>query len=325
MSFHSISKGDLMSDNPYAAFGVHNAVLSSDTIEEHKQNMLDADVSVRDGDDEIQLTREPEVHDDAGVVVTDLVEDELGTEDKLEVKITDGEFDEAVDDPDAEESEATDAETDAESDQEFTPLGEIPDELTATSKQISEHAEGFKSMKESAIKAGLPVDVAAAIEAEYEGDGELSEASLKALEDAGYGRAFVQSYIRGQESLAEQYVARVMDFAGGKDKFNVVIGHLQANSPESVEALEDAIQRQDIKAVKSIVNLAMASQVKKFGTKPARSVTAKAPASAAKPSAPKVEGFKNSDEMVKAMGDRRYQTDPAYRNSVRDKVARSNF
>lgn len=301
--------------NPYAEFGVHNAVLTSDTIEEHQQNMLELDVAARDGDDAIEL------HSDAGVTVTDLVDDPLATDDKIEVNVpTDGEFQESVtDDGDEEGSEAGD---DA---GEFEQLGEIPDELTQTSNQITEYADGFQQMKAQAIERGLPAEMAAQVEAEYENDGELSEASLKALEEAGFGRGFVQAYIKGQESLAEAYVGRIMDFAGGKAAFEARIAHMQSNAPEALEALEEAIQRQDIKSVKTLLNLAGASQAKKFGTKPSRSVTARAPASAPRAARPQAEGFASTDAMVKAMSDRRYSTDPAYRAQVQAKVAASNW
>lgn len=308
-----------MSDNPYAQFGVHNAVLTGDSIEDHRQNMLELDVAARDGDDAITLS-DP----NAGVTVTDLVNDELNTDDKVEVNIPDGDFQTnnlELSDDDGDEGEGDGNVTEGE----FQPLGDIPDELTATSNQISEYADGFQQMKAQAVERGLPAEMAAQVEAEYENDGELSEASLKALEEAGFGRGFVQAYIKGQESLADQYVGRIMEFAGGKDAFNRVVSHMQANSPDALEALEDAIQRQDIKAVKTTINLAMASQTKKFGKAPARNVNAKAPASAPRAARPAVEGFKNSDAMVAAMSDRRYATDPAYRASVQAKVAASNW
>lgn len=303
-----------MSDNPYAQFGVHNAVLTGDTIEDHQQNMLELDVAARDGDDAITL------HEDAGVQVTDLVDDELNTDDRIEINVpTDGEFNEQADQNEGDEvADEGDAEA-------FEPLGDIPDELTQTSNQISEYADGFQQMKAQAVERGLSAEMAARVESEYEADGELSEESLKALEEAGYGRGFVQAYIKGQESLAEQYVAKIMDFAGGKEAFNRVLTHMQANSPDALEALEEAIQRQDIKSVKTTINLAMASQAKKFGKAPSRNVNARAPASAPQRSAPAVEGFANTDAMVAAMSDRRYQTDAKYRASVQAKVAASNW
>lgn len=307
-----------MSDsNPYAQFGVHNAVITGDSLEDHQQNMLAQDVAVRDGDDAVELVS------DYGVTVTDLVNDELDTEDRITVNITDGEFQSQVQD-EGDEPQSEEGNDDV-LEGEFTPLGDIPDDLTATSTQITEYADGFQQMKAQAVERGLPAEMAAQVETEYTENGELSEASLKALEEAGFGRGFVKAYIKGQESLAEQYVAKITEFAGGKEAFNRVLAHMQSTSPEALEALEEAIQRQDIKAVKTTINLAMASQTKKFGKAPARNISKAAPASAPKAARAEVQGFPNSDAMVAAMSDRRYATDPAYRAGVQAKVAASNW
>lgn len=305
-----------MSDsNPYAQFGVTNAVISGDNYEEHQQAMLALDVSTRDGDDSIDLVRS----DDAGVTVTDLVDDELNTEDRIEVNIpTEGEY--QADVPEDEAGDQTDV-----LEGEFTPLGDIPDELNQASNQISEYATGFEQMQAQAIERGLPQAAADQVRQEYEENGELSEASLKALEEAGFGRGFVKAYIQGQESLATQYMSHIMDYAGGKESFQRIVAHMQSNTPDSIEVLEDAIQRQDIKAVKQIINLATQSQTKKFGKTPARNLGKNAPASVAQRVAPKAEGFASTAAMVDAMGDPRYGKDPAYRAQVQAKVAASNW
>jgi hypothetical protein len=300
-------------ENPYAAFGVHNAVLTSDNIEDHRQNMLDQDVAVRDGDDAITLDRSNE----SGVVVTDRVADDLDTEGRIEIQIPDG--------PNQIEPQVeADADTQGEDQGEEgfgEQLGEAPDELVQASSQIAEYTDGLASMKAQAIENGLSADAAAKMEAEYERDSKLSDESLKALEAAGFKPAFVKSFLQGQESIATAYVNSVIEYAGGKATFDKLIGHLQTNSPETVEVLEDAIQRQDLKAIKATINLAKSSHKAKFGAPPARNVSRSAPAIAARAeAAPQVEAFKSSAEMVKAMSDRRYATDPAYRAQVQAKV-----
>lgn len=297
----------------YASFGVNSAVLSGDNIEEHRQSMLSADVDVRDGDDRIELVQD----NDSGVVVTDRVNDELNTEDRIEIQIPDGPEDLTNEDQGDAGEEAGDlADGDA-----GELLGEAPEALVTATAQIAEYADGLEQMKAQAIENGLTPEAAAKIEAEYEANSELSAESLAALEAAGFKASFVKSFLQGQESLATQYVNGIVEYAGGKAQWDVLIGHLQSNSPETVEVLEDAIGRQDLKAIKATINLAKASHKAKFGSAPARNVASKAPSVAAKPSQRvQVEGFKSSDEMVKAMSDRRYATDPAYRASVRAKV-----
>ena len=307
----------------YASFGVQSVVLSGNNIEEHRQVMLSHDVSVRDHDDLIEL-RQPQENEDADVTVTDRTVDPYATEDdRTEINIpTEGELP-LTDEGDPEVQPEANADEGAD---DFGPaLGDAPEALVTASQQISEYADGLAEMKAQAIENGLSAEMAAQIEAEYEANSALSEASLKALEDAGFKRGFVKSFLQGQESMANAYVGQIVEYAGGKATFDKLVAHLTTNSPETVEVLEDAIQRQDLKAIKATINLAKASHKAKFGASPARNVAAKAPATPARAAAPKVEGFTSQDAMVEAMSDPRYGRDPAYRQSVIQKVAASNW
>lgn len=283
----------------YAEFGVNGAVMSSNNITEHEQNMMALPTSVRDGDDEILSGEEPVPLDEGGKTIEDNTDgSEEGNEDNAHQEDGDGSDD-------------------------FTPLGEPDAALVESSKEIDEYAEGFQQLRAQAITAGLDAAVAASIETEYETDGKLSENSLKALEAVGYSRGFVRSFIAGQEAVAAKYVSQVQDYAGGKEKFDQVISHLKANSPDAVVALEDAMSRQDLAAVKTLINLGMQSRTKKFGKSPV--VNASRRASAPKVESSSVEGFANQREMVKAMSDKRYQDDASYRKGVEEKVAASRW
>lgn len=285
----------------YAEFGINNAVMSSNNITEHEQNMLALPTSVRDGDDSVVLDEPTE-----------------GNENELELST-----DEKPEGDQGGEQEGSEEATD-ESD-EFTPLGDPDEELQRVSQEIDEYADGFSQMRAQAIKQGLDPSIADAIEAEYETDNKLSESSLKALEAAGYSRGFVKSFLNGQEALATAYVSQIQAYAGGPEKFKAVMAHMNANSPDAAEALSEAISNQDLKAVKTLINLGMASRSKKFGKTPDRSVTHRAPAVAPKSTQKGPEGFESQRDMVKAMSDPRYATDSAYRQSVEARVARSSW
>ncbi|QNJ57273.1 capsid assembly protein [Pseudomonas phage Stalingrad] len=309
----------------YASFGVQSMVLSGENIEEHRQAMLEEDVAVRDGDDQIVLNPESD-----NVTVKDLVEDPYGQEDRTEITIpTEGDLETEVDN-DAQEGSEGEGEGEQEGGEEQPgevgdQLGEPSDELTKASQEIKEYADGFAQMRAQAVSNGLSEEMAAQVEKEYENDGQLSEASLEALKAAGFSPAFVKSFIQGQEAMATAYVNSIVEYAGGKAQWDVLIGHLQSNSPDTVEVLEAAIQRQDLAAIRATINLAKTSHKAKFGKAPARTITKAAPATKQGKEPVKVEGFKSQDEMVKAMSDRRYGTDSAYRNEVRRKVEASNW
>lgn len=295
----------------YASFGVNSAVMSGGSVSEHEQNMLSLDVAARDGDDAIEIVEEDreerDLYDNT---------DPFGQEDdegRVQVRIGDGE------DPMVEDA----SEEVVEGDEEFTPLSDIPEELTTASAQLEEHEQGLQDMIESAISRGLSPEAIERIQNEYETEDGISEKSYEELASVGYTRAFIDSFVRGQEALVDAYVAGVKEYAGGPEKFASMMTHLETTNPEAAESLMAALEHRDLGTVKAIINLAGASRAKTFGVKPSRSVTNRA--IPAKPQAPKAEGFASRAEMVKAMSDPRYRHDSAYRREVEQKVINSPF
>lgn len=297
----------------YASFGVNSAVMSGGSVEEHEQNMLALDVAARDGDDAIELAS------DEAETERDLYDnsDPFGQEDdegRIQVRIGDGSEPTEVD---------TGGEEGLEETEEFTPLGDTPEELVAASEQLGEHEEGFQEMINIAAERGMSVDTIEAIQREYEENEELSDESYAKLAEIGYTKAFIDSYIRGQEALVEQYVNNVIEYAGGRERFDALYNHLETHNPEAAQSLDNALTNRDLATVKAIINLAGESRAKAFGRKPTRSVTSRA--IPAKPQAAKREGFADRSEMIKAMSDPRYRTDANYRRQVEQKVIDSNF
>lgn len=294
----------------YASLGVNSAVLSGGTVSEHEQSMLALDVAARDGDDAINLVEEDATERDPYDISDPFGQED--DEDRIQVRI--GE--------DGEPSEPEVTEEVVEGDEEFTPLSDVPEDLSAASVQLGEYEEGLQSMIDTAAERGLSAEAIVRMQEEYADEG-LSEQSYQELEAVGYSRQFVDSYIRGQEALVDSYVAGVKEYAGGADKFDALLTHLETANPEAAESLMNAIEQRDLGTVKAIINLAGESRAKQFGRKPTRSVTQRA--IPAKAQAPKVEGFENRAEMVKAMSDSRYRTDAKYRAEVERKVWASNF
>lgn len=284
----------------YAEFGVNSAVISSSDPAEHEQNMLALNVRARDGDTSIELTQ-PE---------------EETTEETVEETAEEGTQDAANDT----QEEAPEASLDG-----VEPLGEPSEDLEKASSAIERYAEGFATMRGQAIQNGLTPAMADAIEAEYEADGKLSEGSFQALEKAGFTRNFIESYIQGQEAVAEQFVTKVVEYAGGQEKFQRIISHMETSSPDAVEALMDAIERRDLKAVRSMINLGIQSRSAKLGKAPERTATKKAAATPQVRQAPKAEGYTSTAEMVKDMSSAAYRNDPAFRAKVEQRVAASKF
>lgn len=284
-----------MSQSVYAEFGVSpNAITGSvEDLNEHQRSMLEQDVAVRDGDDAITF------------------------------KQLEAENDEATK---GDDTEGDDDESDTGGDnQEFVELGETPKELTESVTALNENEAAFDDMVSAAVEAGkVTADDITAIKAEYASKGELSEASYAKLAEAGYTKRFIDSFVRGQEALAEQYAAGVVRYAGGAEQFNRILSHLEANDKSTKEALESAIIRKDLATAKAILNLAGRNLGKTRGVAPQRTLTTKGKPAV---SAPKVqtEGFSSKADMVKAMSDPRYLRDAKYTMEVRAKVAASSL
>lgn len=286
----------------YAEFGVTNATFGGiEDLEAHRQSMMGLDVAVRDGDDAISLEAED----------AEAVEDE-----EVEVETTEEDNESETDNEESEQSEG----------EEFEAIGDTPAELTESVSALSENEAAFDDMVSGAVEAGkVSAEDITAIKAEYEAGGKLSEASYAKLKEAGYTQRFVDSFIRGQEALAEQYANQVVRMAGGADKFNAILSHLEANDKSTKEAIESAIMRKDVATAKALLNLSGQAMGKAKGVAPARTVTTQGKPVVTKPTAPVAEGYKSSSEMVKAMRDPRYLKDVAYTESVRTKVGASKF
>ncbi len=293
----------------YASFGVNSAVLTGSTPEEHQENMLALDVAARDGDDAIELNTNSD--DPYGSDVDPFGEPEEG---RMQVRISADGSDE--------ESQSEEVTDDGEP-EEFKPIGETPADINEASQQLEEHEAGFNDMVATAIERGLSQDAVTRIQQEYQNEDSLSDESYRELAEAGYSKAFVDAYIRGQEALVNQYVEKVMDFVGGRERFQQVYGHMKTNNPEGAEALIKAFESRDVATMKTILNLAGQSRDKTFGKKAERSIAKRA--TPAKPVARKAEGFESQAEMIKAMSDPRYRTDSKYRREVEQKVIDSKF
>jgi hypothetical protein len=188
-------------------------------------------------------------------------------------------------------------------------------DAAAEAARTAEAAEAAKV----AAGAGLNYDD---LTAEYGTAGELSADSYAKLEAAGIPKNLVDSYIAGQQAIADSFEASVMDTAGGKSAFDAMSTWAGANLPKAEVAafnrnIDAAVASGDLAAAK----LAIAGL--------------KAAYTEANGEAPKLLGggnsnegtdvFRSMEELKVAMRDPRYSRDPAYRSDVEAKLNRSKI
>lgn len=292
------SRNKKMSDNIYQEFGAsENAIVSSGELSEHEKAMLEMDGAVRDGDDSIETT------------------------------VQDEEYDEPEDEQEFEESDEDDSDED-ETTEEVAIDKDESKNLDNASQELKDGAEGLQNMVEMAVKNGLPQESIQTIMSEYMDNQELSNESMKLLEEHGFTRKFVNNYIAGQNAIVERMAQSLVNFVGGPENWESITGYLQKNDTDTLDSLQEALDNNNIKQVKTILTLTKktidASKSSKFGAKQQRSIT-----KSAKPqiqvNTNTVKGYANQQEMVKAMSDKRYANDAAYRSEVEQRVMRSNF
>lgn len=161
------------------------------------------------------------------------------------------------------------------------------------------------------------VDFLGAIE-EYQNNGELSQKTYEALEKAGYPKEVIQGFVETRKAIDNKYAQDVMNHVGGEKDFRELQTWMKGNlSKAELDAYNEAVNSDNLNAVKLILDGIQAKRVAKQGTRKATLM-----GNVASKSAPK--GFSGRDEMVKAMSDPRYGIDRAYTISVERKMSLSN-
>lgn len=165
-------------------------------------------------------------------------------------------------------------------------------------------------------KAGLDM---AALNAEWQTGGTLSEASMAKLAAAGFDKATVDSYIAGQQALASNFESAVKaETPGGAEKYGEMVAWAKANlSQPEIDAYNTAVSSGN----QAQARLAVAG----LGVKFAASVGNEPDLTGGRPNGTAGDVFESIAQMKAAMGNPLYKEDPAYRAKVVAKLGRSNI
>lgn len=188
-------------------------------------------------------------------------------------------------------------------------------ETTEVKEETTEVAEADASeVAETLSKAGVDFD---SLQSQYTEKGELDEASYKKLEEAGFPKTLVDSWIAGQQALVSDIHQQVYGSVGGVDNYNQMLEWAGDNLPPAeIEAFNKAVDSDDINMVNFAVNGLSARYRSEVGTEPKLVQGETAGTSGG--------SYQSAAELTAAMRDPRYQSDPAYRRAVSEKLSRSN-
>lgn len=152
------------------------------------------------------------------------------------------------------------------------------------------------------------------LNSEFAKDGKLSDASYTELANQGFNRQAVDAYIVGVQAQA----SAIKNEVGGEDGYEAMTQWASANLTDAEkEAYNSAVNSENIEAAKLAVRGLHAKFTSKFGNQP-NLVGGRHGSSGPNP-------YSSMAEMVTAMQDRRYYTDPTYQKQVEARVAASEF
>ena len=157
-------------------------------------------------------------------------------------------------------------------------------------------------------------------------DGQLTDSHYQKLESAGLSRAAVDAYLTGRSSqmgynnsndISDSTVNEIKSFAGGDTEYTNMITWASNNlEKSSIEAFDSIINTGSVDAIKLAVN-GLKSQYHDAMGNDGELLQGKAPTQTK-------DVFRSQAELVRAMSDRRYDEDPAYRQDVISKLDRSD-
>ncbi|MER9605358.1 hypothetical protein [Mesorhizobium sp. M0243] len=148
-------------------------------------------------------------------------------------------------------------------------------------------------------------------------DGKLTDADYATAEAIGHDRATVDSYIAGQQALAEIATQRITSAAGGKESMDRMFAWASTSIPAAeIETFNKSFEGADVNAAV----IAMEQLKSKYEAANGKDPTL----IGGKPAANASDTFTSWAEVQTAMGDERYGRDHAYRTKIEQKLARSN-
>jgi len=160
---------------------------------------------------------------------------------------------------------------------------------------------------------------------EYDETGTLSEESIEALSELP-AEDLVQAYLQYQDKLGsvptgremtDAEVASVYDMAGGQDQYEAMTEWASENfGADEIEAFDQVIESGNMSAIK----LAMRALTNSYND----SVGYEGSMLQGKPASTRAY-YRSQAEVIRDMQDPRYDRDPAYRDSIMEKLARSDL
>jgi hypothetical protein len=189
------------------------------------------------------------------------------------------------------------------------------EETEAQTEEVSESPAADSTESQESPETPAPASFEK-FHAEWGEKGELSEESFSELEKMGIPREYVNRYIEGLSAVGDKQAQSVYQSVGGEQRYQEMIGWAAENfSQDEIDAYNKAVES-DAQSQTFALNSLKARFEADRGPEP-KFVSGQTKATKA--------GFQSTAEMIRAMSDPRYKTDPAFRADVERRVFNASF
>ena len=192
--------------------------------------------------------------------------------------------------------------------------GELEKQFSSSKQEQPQPSEEQPTQQQLEQQTGLDLNP---YYEEYSKDGKLGEESYEKLAASGLNKDLVDSFIAGQEALANNHVNSIQQAAGGADKYAEIVQWAGNNLSEGeVNNFNEIVEKGSLEAATFAVKGLKAQYDAQFGSQPDLLQGQNA----------KVDNdvYRSTAEVVRAINDPKYHKDTAYRKSVEEKIKRSN-
>ena len=151
---------------------------------------------------------------------------------------------------------------------------------------------------------------------EYEKSGTLSEKSYKDLAGKGLDKTLVDSYISGQQALADKHVGTIHSVVGGKEKYDNIVKWASDNLADNeVKAFNDTMDNGTLDQAQLAIS-GIQAKYNSVNQEPSLFSGERADTSKG--------AYRSVGEMLTDINNPKYSTDSAFRADVEAKVKASN-
>lgn len=178
-----------------------------------------------------------------------------------------------------------------------------------------ENPNSPKAVREALATKGVDPDV---LLASYQENGKFTDADYESLAKAGYSKAMVDNYVAGQQAIADSITRDVHSVVGGEEGWNAMAAWAKENLTDKEKTAFNAVtDKGSVDELKLAVSGLYARFQAANGVEP-KLVHGNA-------SADVQGGYESYAQMTADMRKPEYKKDPAFRDKVMQRVAKSKF